>query len=455
MSEPTSGPDQDVATEWVPTPARASRVRYQVLAFACALAVVTYIQRIGFAAGAPEIKRSLGLNDAQVGYLMAAFLFAYGAFQVPFGLLGDRVGGRRVLTGLVLAWSFLTAAVALAAFLPRVAALPFAFLLVARLLFGMFQAGGFPALGRIMADWMPMLERGFAQGAIWMFSRWGGALIPFLLVWLFRVCGNWPAAFVIIAFLGVVWCALFWPFFRDHPREVPQVNRAELKLIESGRGKARVEPDAVPWAGMVGSLSVWSLCLMYGCTGFSGNFFTSMLPLYLSEHRQLSQHQTAWLAALPLAGGSVACIAGGAASDWAIRRFGNRKWGRRLVGLAGLGLAGLAFFSSLWAREVWLLGLLFSASFFGNDLSMGPAWAACADIGESYAGTLSGAMNMIGALAGAAGAALAGHLFHRGQSELVFEIFSVVYLLAALCWVGVDVTKPLSGEVGRVLGAQE
>src|SRR5713226_6777748 len=128
----------------------ASRVRYQVLIFACVLAVITYIQRLGFATGAPEIKKSLGLNDEQVGDLMAVFLVAYGIFQMPGGLLGDRLGARNVLTILVLGWSVLTGAVALSGLMPANLGLAFAFLLVTRFLFGAFQAGGFPVLGRVM-----------------------------------------------------------------------------------------------------------------------------------------------------------------------------------------------------------------------------------------------------------------------------------------------------------------
>ena len=445
MSEPTVIPGQQTAAAWAPAPSPDSRVRYRVLALACALAVVTYIHRLGFAVGAPWIKRSLGLDDAQVGYLMSAFLVAYGCFQVPGGLLGDRQGARHVLTILVLGWSLLTGAVALAVLLTPVAGLPFVFLLVVRFLFGMFQAGGFPGLARVVADWMPAPQRGFAQGAIWMFSRCGGACIPFLLAWLFARCGNWPVPFVLIAGLGVLWCGVFWPWFRNQPEEMPQVNRAERERIIAGRPATEDLPRSVPWSQMAGSLSVWSLCLMYGFTGFSGNFFTSMLPLYLSEHRHLSAHDTAWLSALPLAGGVVACILGGTASDWVIRRFGNRRWGRRSVGMLGLGLAGPALLSTLWAEEVWVLGLLLTATFFGNDLMMGPAWAACADIGERYAGTLSGAMNMLSALAGAGGTALAGYLFRQGHPALVFQIFSGVYVLAALCWLGVDVTRRLTG----------
>jgi sugar phosphate permease len=446
MSELNVEPELDAAAGWEPAPERPSRVRYQVLAFACALAVVTYIHRIGFAVGAPAVARSLALDEAQVGNLMAAFLFAYGAFQVPGGLLGDRLGGRRVLTILLLGWSLLTGALALATFLPRGMIVTFIFLLLLRFLFGMFQAGGFPTLGRVIADWMPLSERGSAQGAIWMFSRWGGALIPFLLTWLFRVWGGWPIPFLLIAALGLLWCGTFWPWFRDHPEEKARVNRGELKVINQGRVRPHDADTRVPWSKMAGSLSVWSLCLMYGFTGFSGNFFTSMLPLYLSRQRHLSDAEIDWLSALPLAAGSIACILGGSASDWAIRRFGNRKWGRRYVGLVGLSLAGPSLLAVNWAQSVWVLALLLTATFFFNDLSMGPAWAACADIGERFAGTLSGTMNTISALAGAAGAAIAGYLFRGGHAGLLFVIFAGVYVLAAICWLGVDVTHRLAGK---------
>ncbi len=124
---------------------RPTWVRYQVLAAGCLLAVLTYIQRIGFASALPDIKERLGLNDEHTGYITAAFLIAYGGFQVCGGLLGDRFGARYLLTFLVLGWSLLTGAVALTVYLPAVVAVQFAVLFGLRFLFGMFQAGGFPA----------------------------------------------------------------------------------------------------------------------------------------------------------------------------------------------------------------------------------------------------------------------------------------------------------------------
>jgi sugar phosphate permease len=431
-----------------PTP-RPTRVRYQVLAACCSLAVLTYVQRQGFVAGTPYIKHDLGLNDADIGYLAAVWLVAYGLFQVPGGLLGDRLGARHLLTLLVLGWSLTSGAVALTAALPPGGWLVFAALLTLRFLFGMFQAGGFPGLARVLADWMPGPQRGLAQGLLWTCSRLGGALAPPLLgLWLFKVCDGWPIPFGLLAGLGLLWCALFWPWFRDRPAEMRQVNAAERALIDSGRpagehSSVARAADPLPWSWFLGARNVWALCLMYGFVGFAGNFITSLLPVYLHDHRHLSDEETAWVSGLPLAGGVVSCVLGGVLSDWLIRRTGSRKWGRRLVGCGALILAGLTCLAVIWCDEFWLVALSFSAWFFFNDATMGPAWAACADVGERYAGTLSGAMNMTGAFLGAAGMALAGRLLHEGLDDLLFLLFACSYALASLCWLAVDVTKPL------------
>jgi hypothetical protein len=113
------------------------------------------------------------------------------------------------------------------------------------------------------------------------------------------------------------------------------------------------------------------------------------------------------------------------------------------VGSTTLALAGLACLLPIWAEDVWLLAVAFGAWMFFNDGMLGPAWASCADVGERLAGTLSGAMNMTGAFLGAAGMALAGRLLDQHAYTLMFVLFACSYGLAALCWLAVDVTKPL------------
>jgi hypothetical protein len=147
---------------------------------------------------------------------------------------------------------------------------------------------------------------------------------------------------------------------------------------------------------------------------------------------------------VPLACGIVSCATGGVLSDAAVRRWGSPKWGRRLSGILGLALAGTGTLLIPWVGNMWLLGVVIGGAFFFSDLNMGPAWAAAADIGGRAAGTVSGAMNMLGAFAGAAGMAFAGRLFAQGRADVVFIVFGVAYALAAGCWLAVDVSRPLA-----------
>ena len=425
--------------------AKPTVVRYQVLAVACSLAVLTYVQRQGFIAATPYIKEDLGLRDGQMGYFLAVWLVAYGIFQVPGGLIGDRIGARHLLTLLVLGWSLTLLIVALTVFLPPGGLLALVVLLALRFIFGGFQAGVFPGLARVVADWMTAQQRGFAQGSIWTCSRVGGAVAPVFVVWLItEVFHGWATTITLIAGLGLAWCVFFWLWFRNRPEEMHQLNSAERELISRNRPTAvQAVIGPIPWQQLLASPSVWGLCLMYGFVGFAGNFITSFLNVYLRDHRHLPDRTTAWLAGLPLAAGVVSCLSGGVLSDWLIQILGSRKWGRRLVGSVALGLAGLATLCTPWVEEVWQLALVLGAWMFFNDAMLGPAWASCADIGERYAGTLSGAMNMTGAFAGAAGMTLAGWWLDLGEYYVLFTVFASSYALAALCWFAVDVTKPL------------
>jgi MFS transporter, ACS family, glucarate transporter len=424
--------------------ARPTWVRYQVLGSACALAVITYIHRVGFATASGEFKKPLGLDDDQLGNMMAAFMIGYGLFEMPWGFASDWFGVRSILAAIILGGSFLTASVAIVGVLPRDAVVIAGTLVVLRFLFGAFQAGTFPAISRMLADWMPTTERGKAQGVIWMSSRIGGFLAPLVLVRLFNAMGDWKPPLVVLATLGVAWCAVFWPWFRNRPDEMPSVNSEERALIKAGQsGRAPALHGAVPWGRMVRTRSVWALLFMYGCLGFSGNFYLTLLPTYLRHHRELGPVISSWLNALPFLFGATACFVGGSISDVIIRRWGKRL-GRRLVGMAGLTLAALAILAVPWVDNVVALGVLLVVAFFGNDLAMAPAWASAADIGERHTGTLAGAMNMMASFMAAVESKSIGRLLAANDVVSPFIIFALVYAAGALAWIGVDARRTLA-----------
>src|SRR5262249_49635708 len=88
---------------------RPTRVRLLVLAFACSLSLITYLDRICMMRVAEPIQNDLGLDKPQMGWVFSAFLIGYALFEVPGGWMGDMWGARRVLMRIVVWWSLFTA----------------------------------------------------------------------------------------------------------------------------------------------------------------------------------------------------------------------------------------------------------------------------------------------------------------------------------------------------------
>ena len=153
---------------------KASRTRYSIVALAIGLAILSYVQRVAISQAAGPISHDLHLNKAQMGLVFGAFGLSYALFEVPIGLLGDKIGVRRVLLQIVLGWSIFTALTG--------AAWNVVSLWVIRFLFGAGEAGCFPILTRMLSMWLPARERVTAQAMLWAFARWGGAVTPPLVL---------------------------------------------------------------------------------------------------------------------------------------------------------------------------------------------------------------------------------------------------------------------------------
>src|SRR5579859_2928702 len=74
-----------------------------------ALAIITFLDRISIAVAGPRIQEELGIAPERWGWILGAFVLAYGLFEIPTGALGDRSGQRKVLFRIVVWWSAFTA----------------------------------------------------------------------------------------------------------------------------------------------------------------------------------------------------------------------------------------------------------------------------------------------------------------------------------------------------------
>ncbi|HEX8712715.1 MAG TPA: MFS transporter, partial [Terracidiphilus sp.] len=143
---------------------KPSRIRHSVTGLAISLAILSYVQRVAISEAAGPIMHDLHIPIDRMGLVFGAFGLSYALFEVPMGLLGDRLGVRRVLTQIVLAWSACTALTG--------AAWNLVSLYSIRFLFGAGEAGCFPNLTRMLSAWLPARERMTAQSLMWAFARW-------------------------------------------------------------------------------------------------------------------------------------------------------------------------------------------------------------------------------------------------------------------------------------------
>jgi MFS family permease len=452
-----------------------TRVRYGVLGFACSLSMITYLDRVCMGAAAPHIITDLQLNSvADMGLAFTAFTFAYAAFEVPSGWLGDMFGPRRTLIRIVLWWSLFTA---LTGFVSKAGFLflgGMATLIVVRFLFGMGEAGAYPNITRALHNWFPRGERGFSQGLVWMSGRFMGGMTP-VIWWLLVERGglSWRSAFWLFGIIGLSWCAAFALWFRNRPDEHPSVNEAEKTLIDSGR-ESEAGHVHVPWGRLLGSGNLWALCFMYFCGSFGWYFNITYLPAFLEEQYGVAKED--FIGSVykggPLLLGALSCLIGGWLSDRFIRRTGDRRLGRRLFGLVGHGLCGLCYATCLVTPNAFTFFLAISLAAFWNDLTMGSAWATCQDIGRRYAAIVAGCMNTVGNMGGAAANLVTGLILKHslqnyalarnvsvdaldaGQKaagllpgyQVCFVLFTLVYFIAVVLWTRIDSTRPVVPE---------
>ena len=289
---------------------RASHVRYTILALICFLYFLSYLDRTAISVTAPAMIKEFHFTKATMGLVFSAFATTYALLQIVGGAFGDRFGPRTVLSFLMAMWSLFTVATG--------AAVNFFTLFLARLLFGLGEAGGFPVSTRALSSWFPMEVRGSLQGILHACSRTGGAVSPIIVVAIVAWTGSWRYAFFVLGALGIVWALAFYVMYRNSPTDVPAVNGQELDYIRgatSTRPAEAPQQHGIPWRQILASPDVWLLTLAYFAYGYTFWIYITWLPTYLTDARHLPFGALALGVAIPLAGGVPGDLVGGWLSD--------------------------------------------------------------------------------------------------------------------------------------------
>ena len=401
------------------------------------LSAIAFLDRTNISIAGSAIRDELQINNLQLGWIFSSFLLGYAAFQVLGGWMACRFGPRRVLAAGVLWWGVFSALTTVAS--PRVAHTLLTLILI-RFSLGTGEAVVYPASSQFVAHWIPVAERGRANG--WIFAGVGagaGLSIP-ALTWIISRYG-WRASFWFCALVGILVGIVWYAMARDLPEQHPLVSEDELNTIQATRSIEGIRSGRLlSWRAALCNLNVVALTLSYFTFGYVAWIFFSWFFIYMAQVRGLNLKANAFISMIPFLAMTVCCLSGGIFSDWFTRKFGLRR-GRCGIAVVSLVLTAVFLIVGSQARSPYAASIILAGGAGALYLSQSSFWAVSADISGERSGVVSGVMNMGCQIGGAVTASLTPYLAGRYGWNAAFIFAALLSVAGGVLWLFVDPSR--------------
>jgi len=310
---------------------------------------INYLDRQSLATVAPLFRAEFHLNNAEYGWILAAFSVTY-ATAAPFaGLLIDRIGLNLGITMAIGLWSLAGITTGFTRGLGG--------LVACRAWLGLAEAGGIPAAGKAMHEYLAPAERALGNGLNQAAVFLGAILAPPVATWL-AVRYHWRAAFVVTGVAGLLWI----PVWNWVARGAPPARKSAIEPLARSLAILR-EPR------------LWGFIIANALSMVTYSLWSNWTTLYLVEVNKLTFVQAAYVAWLP----PLAAMVGGFAGGWL-----SFRWARAgvdpvaararvclLCALAGLVAIAVPFApNAAWAMAGISLSILAVSAFSVNLYTM-------------------------------------------------------------------------------------
>jgi sugar phosphate permease len=180
---------------------------------------------------------------------------------------------------------------------------------------------------------------------------------------------------------------------------------------------------------------MWYIAAAYFCFFYGSYFYLTWFPTYLLEYRHLSLKAVGILASVPLVTAMIGDIVGGALTDTLYRRTKRLTFSRRVVAAPALLGAAVFLIPAATTSDAVTAIICLAASNFFLDMVLGPAWAVPMDVAGPSSGTVTGVMNMMGAVGASISPLVFGMLVQHGSWIAPFFVTAAVLVTGALIWI--------------------
>ncbi len=319
--------------------------------------VIAYFDRVNLTIALPTMTGQIVLTKAEQGMALSAFFWTYMAFQIPAGILVDRIGVRIPYLIGFLIWSLGSAATALTTGLVSLMAI--------RMVVGAGEAVVTPSSMRYISLHFKEKQRGLAVGLYMTGTKIGPALgLPISAYLVTRI--GWQPMFLSLGLASLLWLIpwLLW-VKKDDIAALPRSSSSVAHTEASERVSTwELFRSPVMWGVIVGTF-----CYMYFVY-----YCMTWMPLYFKERHNMSIQQMGWYSGMSFGGMAAVAALGGWAADLLIGRGWDPINVRKGFTIAGFAMASTqtvaAFTDSV---DVMLFFAVFSLC--GLGLATANYWA--------------------------------------------------------------------------------
>ena len=414
------------------------KIALRLVPFLILLYLVAFLDRVNISFAALTMNRDLHIDESLFGVAAGVFFLGYFFFEVPSNLMLLRVGARRWIMALMIAWGIVSVATA---FVPG----PWLYI-VLRFLLGSAEAGFYPGVILYLTFWLPPSVRSSVMAmfvtAIPLSNIVGSPLSAQILqlnhfAWL----NGWQWLFVLEGSPAILLGASVFFLLPDSPEEVRWLSAEEKETLgrelnataPAHTGKAHSLLHAFTAQPVVYGWSLAYFCLMLGLYGLG-----FWIPTVLAS-RGIALTHLGWASALPYVAAIVGMVLWSRSSD--------RHRERRAHLTAAYLAAAVGFLIAAFAPNATLAILGFGLAAIGILSAMPVFWSTST---LELAGPLIAAhiavINSIGNLGGFFGPVVMGWLRQTTHSYIA-GLASIALCLAIGAVCAFELCKPKSSGI--------
>ena len=394
--------------------------RWVVLALVFSGIVISYVDRGNLSIAAPSIMREFRIEPSAMGVLLSAFFWTYGAFQIPAGILVDRLGIRRVYAAGFLLWSIASASIALSRGTGDIIGL--------RMVLGFAESIGPLASLSFIRNNFAGKDQGLPTSIYIAGQSIGPALGALVGAGLLERFG-WRMMFAATGLGALLWLPC-WLLAAPADR-----SRSER------RAEAPVLRRRWAFSALLVSPAFWALSFSILLASYYWYFVLTWVPSYLVISRGFSNLQMGRVISTSLFTMAATNVAAGFAADKLAGRIGVFR-SRLLFAVAGyLGTAAILLLLVVQNRNLVLPVLTFSICATGAGNSS--FWAIVQQVSpKTLAGRSVGYLNTLSQVAGAVAPVVTGWILGPQKQ------FGPAILVAGICPVVAAICLLASGSAG-------